>query len=116
MAEKAPMPVDMKSTGDQKLQITWSDGHVSEYHFRFLRGSCPCAECVDEISGKRLVYPNHVPDHVRPLQAAPVGRYAYQFYWSDGHTTGIYTYEYLRSICQCKECVRKPPEEPAASE
>ncbi len=108
MADRTPVPVDMKTTEDQKLKITWDDGHESEYHFRFLRGSCPCAECVDEITGKRIVYPNHVPEHVRPMEAIPVGRYAYQFVWSDGHNTGIYTYEYLRSICQCSKCGATP--------
>ena len=104
MSRKQPMPVDMKTTEDHKLRITWDDGHESEYHFRFLRGSCPCAECVDEISGKRLVYPHQVPEQIRPVEAKPMGRYAYQFVWSDGHSTGLFTYEYLREICQCKEC------------
>ena len=107
MAEKIPAPIDMKTTEDQKLLITWDDGHVSEYHFRFLRGSCPCAECVDEISGKRVVYPHQVPEKIRPVEAVPVGRYAYQIFWSDGHNTGIYTYTYLREICQCKACAKK---------
>jgi len=94
----------MKSLDEKTLQIEWNDGHVSIYPFQFLRGSCPCAECVDEITSKRIVHPEHVPEHVRPLEARPVGRYAYQFFWSDGHSTGLYTYGYLRAICQCEAC------------
>jgi DUF971 family protein len=34
----------------------------------------------------------------------PVGRYALQIVWFDGHDTGLYSYKYLRSLCQCAEC------------
>jgi len=40
----------------------------------------------------------------RPASAHAVGRYAIQFDWQDGHSGGIYSWKYLRSICQCREC------------
>ena len=104
MSSTTPIPVNMESTDANTLRIEWSDGHISLYPFRFLRGSCPCAECVDEITGKRIVFPQDVPEDVRPREARPVGRYGYQFFWSDGHSAGLYTYKYLRAICQCDEC------------
>ena len=112
MSATPPVPMNMKSLDAKTLQIDWNDGHVSTYLFQFLRGSCPCAECVDEITGERIVYPQDVPEHVRPQEARPVGRYAYQFFWSDGHSTGLYTYEYLRAICQCEACKAPNPSSP----
>jgi DUF971 family protein len=41
----------------------------------------------------------------------PVGRYALQFSWSDGHDTGIYSYALLRRLCQCDVCQPVKPVE-----
>lgn len=106
MSEDVPVPVEMETEEDNRLIIKWSDGHRSVYSFQFLRGSCPCAECVDEITGKRSVFPHHIPPQVRPLEARPAGRYAYQIYFSDGHSTGLFTYDYLRRLCQCDQCIQ----------
>jgi DUF971 family protein len=40
----------------------------------------------------------------KPASAHAVGRYAIQFNWLDGHSGGIYSWEYLRRVCQCREC------------
>jgi DUF971 family protein len=42
---------------------------------------------------------------IHPESADPVGHYAIQFNWNDGHSSGIYTYEYLREICPCHDCI-----------
>ncbi|MFH1681569.1 MAG: DUF971 domain-containing protein, partial [Candidatus Eisenbacteria bacterium] len=63
-----------------------------------LRRACPCASCVDESSGKRTLDPLSVLDTVRPVRIEPVGRYAIRILWSDHHDTGIYSFEYLRSL------------------
>ena len=62
-----------------------------------LRRACPCAVCVDEMTGKRLLDPARVPEDVRARHYSRVGRYAVQFSWSDGHSTGIYPYLTLYS-------------------
>jgi len=41
---------------------------------------------------------------LKPQKAELVGRYALQIYWSDGHSSGIYTFDYLRGLCPCTEC------------
>ena len=78
--------------------IVWRDGHVSEYLPRMLRLRCRCAGCVDEITGEPLLDADRVPADVIPLAIRHVGRYALAFDWSDGHSTGIYPFEYLRAL------------------
>lgn len=81
-----------------RLRIDWKDGEVSEYSPRELRLACPCAGCVDEMSGVRTLRPEHVRADVYPRAIHYVGRYALQFEWSDGHATGIYPYTLLREL------------------
>lgn len=81
-----------------RLRIVWKDGEFSEYEPRDLRLRCPCAGCVDEMTGRRILVPEMVSADVYPTAIHYVGRYALQFMWSDGHSTGIYPYEFLRRI------------------
>lgn len=81
-----------------RLRILWKDGASFEYVPRELRLLCPCAGCVDETTGVRTLRPEMVREDVYPTAIHYVGRYALQFMWSDGHSTGIYTYEYLRDV------------------
>jgi len=97
-------PRELKQAGPAELEITWSDGHRSLYPVVYLRRNCRCAGCVDEWSGAPILDPSKVSAQVRPIQINPVGRYALNFIWNDGHSSGIYTYEHLRNICPCKEC------------
>lgn len=87
-----------------RLRIRWKDGHASEYEPRSLRLACPCAGCVDEMTGERMLTPEMVDPGVYPERIQYVGRYALQFFWSDGHETGIYPFDYLRRLCPCPEC------------
>jgi len=92
-------PAEIGPTEDeQRLRIRWGDGAVHEFVPRELRLLCPCAGCVDEMTGVRTLRPEVVDRDVYPTAIHYVGRYALQFVWSDGHSTGIYTYEYLREI------------------
>lgn len=95
------------------LAITWRDGHRSVYPFDELRRECPCASCDDartkrQKAGGLLVLSGPVvrPGEVLVTDYHPVGWYALNFTWSDGHDTGIYTYDSLRATCPCEECVR----------
>jgi DUF971 family protein len=99
-----PFPRELKQAGPAALKIVWSDGHESTYPVVHLRRSCRCAACVDEWSGARLLDPGRIPESIRPVQIQPVGRYAINIVWSDGHSSGIYTYEHLRAICPCPAC------------
>lgn len=92
-------PVEIGPSEDEaRLRIEWRDGVVSELVPRYLRSLCPCAGCVDEMTGVRTLTPDMVDDGVYPTAIHYVGRYALQFVWSDGHSTGIYTFEYLREL------------------
>ena len=82
------------------VRISWDDGHVGEYPEEYLRGYCPCALCQGHGAQLRFI---SVPG-AKLQDIHPVGNYAIEFTWHDGHSTGIYTYEYLRSLCPCAEC------------
>lgn len=86
------------------LKLAWNDGHVSVFPPAYLRLHCSCAQCVNENTGERVIREQDIPKDIHPLQADPVGRYAIQIAWSDGHKTGIYTFEHLRKICPCAAC------------
>ena len=95
--------VDVDISGNSII-INWDDGHRSIYPHRMLRLRCPCASCVEEMTGRALLDPDSVPQDVRALDYMTVGQYAVQFLWSDAHYTGIYTYRALRAICACIGC------------
>jgi DUF971 family protein len=97
-------PAEIGPTEDEaRLRIAWKDGRVAEYEPRELRLLCPCAGCVDEMTGIRTLRPEMVDAGVYPTAIHYVGRYALQFVWSDGHSTGIYTFEYLREIAEAQD-------------
>lgn len=77
-------------------KISWSDGKISVVSFKDLRFYCPCAHCVDEHTGTRKIRREQVADDVRVLSAQTVGNYALSIAFSDGHNTGIFSYDYLR--------------------
>lgn len=88
-----------------ELLIVWADGHQSRYSFRYLRGFCPCAECQGHAAGWTF--------QDRPMatvvEVKEVGSYAVNIVWTDGgprpHTTGIYPFDTLRTLCPCADCV-----------
>ena len=90
--------------GAKNLGIIWSDGHTSLYNVRRLRLHCRCAGCIDEWTRKKILKDETVPEEVKPVRIEPVGRYAFRFDWSDGHNTGIYTFDTLRKLCECPQC------------
>lgn len=90
---------------DEGLLIEWdTKGHTALYPARALRLACPCALCVDEMSGRALLNPDSVGADVRPVSVALVGAYGLKVRWSDGHDTGIYTFERLLAACPCPAC------------
>jgi len=112
MTETLHEPRDMAWIEKGVLGIEWNDGHKGVYPVRYLRQQCPCAACVDEWSGARRLQPDDVPLLIMLQDVQPVGRYALQFSWSDGHDTGIYSYALLRRLCQCDVCQPVKPVEP----
>jgi ATP-binding protein involved in chromosome partitioning len=96
-------PVEVNADG-ARLQMKWDDGHLSEHNFQRLRFNCSCAQCVDEHTGKRKTILEFIDPNVRPKAIQPSGRYALQITWSDGHSTGLYTFDRLRKLCECRVC------------
>jgi DUF971 family protein len=80
------------------LRILWEDGGVSLFAPHALRVRCPCAQCVDEMTGRRILRPESVPADIAMSAIHYVGRYALQFVWSDGHDTGFYPFDFLRRL------------------
>lgn len=89
---------------EDKISIEWQDNHTSEYISRDLRLACKCAGCIDEWTQRPVLDPVTVPARVEVLDYLPIGNYAYQFLFNDEHYTGIYTFEFLRSLCTCSSC------------
>lgn len=90
---------------DDGLQIEWEqNGHMGFFPARALRLACPCAGCVEEMTGRPLLDPATVPADIRPVSLSLVGGYGLTVHWSDGHATGIYTFNHLRAVCPCPDC------------
>jgi ATP-binding protein involved in chromosome partitioning len=83
---------------ERALRVLWNDGAESLYPYDFLRNHCPCALCVDEWTGKRKSLILLLPSNFRPMKIDPVGNYAVQVSWSDGHNSGIYSFRYLKDL------------------
>jgi DUF971 family protein len=122
-----PQPKSIVLSNDPKgVTITWDDGHASTYAFLYLRKACPCALCKGErtpfdqmrgIGGRAASQQGRSADSSESSGLAgdernvakdmfKVGRYALGFLWGDGHNSGIYTWDYLRKMCPCAECLQ----------
>jgi len=84
----------------EHVVIQWGDGMTCRYPFRYLRLQCGCAGCGEEMTGRAILAPVSVPDDILILDQLLVGRYAMQFMFTDGHTTGIYPLKDLRKMSQ----------------
>ena len=92
----SPIPIPLEiNRHDHQIVLKWSANHETAFPARALRLACPCAQCRDEMTGRNLLNPTSVPEDVRPLSIELVGAYGFLVRWSDGHGTGIYTYESL---------------------
>ncbi len=93
-------PREIKQEGDEAVRITWADGRICHFQAVQLRRACPCAQCVNEWTGQRVLKPEMISDDLHIAELSIVGRYALNFRWSDGHETGIYSFRYLRELCE----------------
>lgn len=100
----SPIPQEISQPDPKTIAIQWRDGHQSRFGARDLRILCPCANCVHEITQERLLKPETIPEGLFAKDIQLVGRYGVEFFWSDGHSSGIYTYEFLKKNCPCPAC------------
>ncbi len=106
-----PTRIDLKK--DRGLTVEWADGHAAYYSIPYLRRFSPSAEARqlrEEMEQNPLtVLPQRAASDSGTLVAVDaelVGNYAIRITFSDGHSTGLYSWEYLRSIDPT------PPEDP----
>jgi DUF971 family protein len=94
------------------IEIDWKDGHHSSFPVAYLRDECPCATCTGshgtepqktDYSAPATPFQMFKPA-IKMLNIEPMGNYALKIYWNDGHSSGIYSYDYLRKICPCPQC------------
>lgn len=105
-------PTKLNLKKDEKLEIVWQDGHASVYTLSYLRTMCPCASCkmvregvnphdiAREPKKKPLltILPGNFAEPLKVEHAELVGNYALRIEWSDQHSSGIYSFDYLREI------------------
>jgi ATP-binding protein involved in chromosome partitioning len=92
-----PEGLDLKDS-QRRLIVRWGDGVATTIPYRALRLACRCAACQDEMTGKPILDPASVPEDVGVREAEPTGLYGIRFTWTDGHSTGIYTWERIRAL------------------
>jgi DUF971 family protein len=91
-------PVQIIEESDREVSIKWSDDTETRFSAAQLRRSCPCATCVNEWTGEKILRAESVPDDLSFSSISIVGRYALNFHFSDGHDTGIFSFQYLRQL------------------
>lgn len=108
-----PEPEHIAISKSKGVKIDWKDRHRSDYDLAYLRDECPCATCTgahgtvpqksNYAKPSSELFPMYQPK-LRMLEVEPVGSYAIRIVWSDGHSTGIYSFDHLRKICPCAAC------------
>jgi len=112
MSNPVTDPEHIAISKSKGIEIDWKDGHHSSYDVVYLRDWCPCATCAGSHGTEPRPKSADQPKTLFPMYKAkdrmqsiePVGGYALRIVWNDGHNTGIYSYDHLRSICPCEEC------------
>jgi DUF971 family protein len=96
--QEAEPPEAIDVTAANEIRIRWPGGAEATLPALALRDACPCAGCVEEGTGRKLLDPATLPPDVHPRAIEPVGNYAVKIHWSDGHDTGLYTWSLLREL------------------
>lgn len=95
-----PTPTQIEKHSSAEMKLAWNTGEAFAVPFAEIRFQCPCAVCVDEKTGVRVLKREQIAADIRPVSVTPVGRYALQITWSDRHSTGMYGFDRLYEICQ----------------
>jgi ATP-binding protein involved in chromosome partitioning len=91
-------PIGLRRHDPRTLAVLWEDGHRDHFDVRDLRLNCRCALCIEEMSGRKLLDPKKVRADVSPRGISSIGNYALGIDWSDGHNSGLYSFDHLRSL------------------
>lgn len=99
--KEAPIGIRaIKQLDNHTFQIDWSDGTQGQYRLSELQKNCPCANCVDEVTGERRAKSQRPDNDVRAIKIQSLGRYALKVQFTQGCSTGIYSYQMLHAIAQ----------------
>jgi DUF971 family protein len=93
-------PTRISEESERDISIVWSDDAKTDYNAAQLRRACPCASCVNEWTGEKILKDEKISDDISFLKTSLVGRYALNFHFSDGHETGIFTFQFLRKLAE----------------
>ena len=93
-------PVQIIEESDSEISIKWSDDVETRYDAPGLRRACPCAGCINEWTGEKILDDKKIPDDLSIEHVSIVGRYALNFHFSDGHETGIFSFAFLRKLSE----------------
>ena len=88
-------PKVIRKKDPSRIEIDWADGSQTVYRAAELRRLCPCANCVNEVTGERMLDPTTIPDDLEQRDIRMVGNYAISVQFADGHATGIFTFPFL---------------------
>ncbi len=93
-------PTQLRLANKHTVAIRWSDGAERFCEIVELREKCPCAVCnaARRSAASESTPPVAVPPGLTISHMAPVGNYAYCIHFSDGHTTGIYSFDLLQTL------------------
>jgi DUF971 family protein len=101
-------PIKIKRESEGVISITWDDANITKYAPDQLRDKCPCAGC----QGETILFKTYepvapkidLPGKYEIKSIVPIGNYAIQIIWGDGHDTGIFSWDYLRNLCGEHDC------------
>lgn len=95
-----PEPVQIVEESESEISIKWSDDVETRYRAPDMRRACPCAGCINEWTGEKMLDDRKIPDDLSFGHISIVGRYALNFHFSDGHDTGIFSFALLRKLSE----------------
>ncbi|MCA1608360.1 MAG: DUF971 domain-containing protein, partial [Acidobacteria bacterium] len=84
-------PTRIVEENAREISIRWSDEKETRYNATELRLACPCAGCVNEWTGEKMLIAEWIAQDLSFNSISIVGRYALNFRFSDGHDTGIFS-------------------------
>ncbi|MFT4540950.1 MAG: DUF971 family protein [Planctomycetota bacterium] len=97
MMTSSQTPTRIRTREDSsRVSVEWEDGATSVYTATQLRRLCPCAQCINEMTGKAILDPTTVAEDMTHTDVQLVGQYAITIRFADGHSTGIFTFAFLR--------------------
>ncbi len=91
-------PAQIIEESDSEISIKWSDDSETKYNAAELRRNCPCAGCINEWTGEKILDDAGIADDLSFKHISIVGRYALNFHFSDGHDTGIFSFQFLKNL------------------